>query len=64
MCYQDNGISGLMELIQYGHNLKPSPAVKVTRGFIREDDVGTIDQRPGNGHPLPLAAGHFIGTMS
>ena len=31
--------------------------------FVREDDPGAVHQRPGDGDPLLLAAGHFRRTV-
>ena len=32
-------------------------------GLVRQHDIRVIHQRPGNGHPLHLAAGHLIGLF-
>ena len=37
--------------------------VQITGGFIGPDDGGSIDQSPGECHPLPLAPGELTGQV-
>jgi hypothetical protein len=38
-------------------------AVKVSGGFIRQQDLGLSDERPGQSHALLFATGEFSGAM-
>ncbi len=35
--------------------------IKLTGGFVGEDDPGAVHHGPGNGRPLALAAGQLVG---
>ena len=37
--------------------------VEVAGGLVGEDDVGVVDQRPGDRHALLLAAGELVGAV-
>ena len=44
-------------LCHHLHDLIRTGGVEVPRGLIAEDDLGIVDQGPGDGHPLLLTAG-------
>ena len=48
---------------QQFHHLDTGTAVQSSGGLVRQHDIRVIHQRPGNGHPLHLAAGHLIGLF-
>ena len=56
---QNNRPVVVVELPQQSHNGFPGAAVEVAGGFIGQDKCWIVDQRPGDGHPLPLPAGQF-----
>ena len=47
----------LRELIEEVHDLRTGLAVEVPGGFVGEEDVGVLNQRPGDGDALLLSAG-------
>ena len=48
---------------QQVHHFLRGGAVQCARGFVGKDDLGLVDKRPGDGHALFLAAGHFVGHV-
>jgi len=48
-----------VELLKQRHDLRAALGVQVSGGLVRQKDGGIIDERPGNGHPLLLTAGHL-----
>jgi len=53
---EDDGIAARVELVEESHDLVASLGVKVTGGFVGEDDRGLIHQGAGNRNALTLAA--------
>ena len=53
----------LGDLLQDFHDLDAGLAVQGAGGLVRQDDVRVVDQGPGDGHPLHLAAGHLAGLL-
>ena len=51
------------DLLQQVHDLDAGLGVQGAGGLVGQDDVGVIDDCPGNGHPLHLAAGHLTGPL-
>ena len=49
---------------RFRRSITARPVVLVQRrgGLVREDDADVADQRPRDGHPLLLAAGHALGA--
>ena len=41
--------------------LQPQPGVQVAQRLVQQQNLGLLHQRPGNGHPLLLAAGELSG---
>ena len=54
----------LGHLFEQLHHLHAGFGIQRSRRFIRQNNVRVIHQRPGNGHPLHLSAGHFAGLFS
>ena len=58
MGHQDDGDAApFIEFTEHGENFLAGTRVQVARGFIGEEHRRTVDQRPGDGHPLLLPAG-------
>ena len=49
----------LVDALQQHHDLQGSLGVQVPRGLVGDDHAGVVDQSPGDGHPLLLAAGEL-----
>ena len=49
--------------LQQIHDLHTGFRVQCAGGFIRQQNIGIVDQCPGDGHPLHLTAGHLIGLF-
>ena len=60
----DDGLPGLVEHVEYGHDLVAGGGVEVPRGFVRQDDGRLLSQGSGDRHALPLSAGELIGPMA
>src|SRR5512145_2572368 len=45
-----------VETLEQLHDLDARPAVEVARGLVGENDLGVVDERAGDGHPLLLAS--------
>ena len=63
MGYADDGHARPVYLPQQVHYLLRGFAVQGARRFVGEDDLGLVDQCPGDGHALFLAARHFVGHV-
>ncbi len=63
MGHHHNGFSLGMQLFQDPYDLVLAFSVQIPRRLVSHDDQRIVDQGPGNGHPLLLAAGQFIGPM-
>ena len=59
----DNGFAHGIQLFKNIHNLITGLGIQVTGRFVCHHDGRVVDQRPGDGHPLPLPAGQFVGLM-
>lgn len=57
---EDHRFPGLIQFGKNLHHVLCGFAVQIARRFIRHDDGRIIDERPGDGHALPLPAGKFI----
>ena len=53
----------LGDLLQQLHDLHGGFGVQSAGGFVSQQDLGIVDQRPGDGHTLHLTAGHLIGLL-
>ncbi len=60
---EDDGVAGLVELVEEGHDLFRCLRIEVAGGFVGEKNRRPVDQRPGHRHPLSLAAGQFVGLV-
>ena len=52
-----------VERLQQVHHLGPADAVQVAGRLVGEDHLRVADQRPGDRHPLLLAAGELVGRV-
>ena len=43
------------------NNILGVQGIKISGRLISQKNLGTMDQGPGNGNPLPFAAGQFLG---
>ena len=55
VCYEDDGASLVVQLLEENKYLKRGSCVEVSRGFVGEDDCRIVDQGPGYGHALHLS---------
>ena len=55
--------SVLSHLFQQIHDLHTSLRVQCAGRLIRQQNIGIVHQRTGNGHTLHLATGHLIGLL-
>ena len=53
----------LADLLQQFHHLDAGLGVQRAGGLVGQDDIGVVDDGPGNGHPLHLAARHLAGAL-
>ena len=60
MSDQHDRISRVVQLVKQCHNLVARLRIQVPGGFIRKEHRRMSRHRPGNGHPLLLAAGQLI----
>ena len=60
---QDDRAALAVQLREERHDLLAGLGVEVAGGLVGQQDRGRIDQRPGNGHALALAAGEFVGLV-
>ena len=59
----DDRLAGVVQLAQHFHDLLAGGRVEVAGRLVGQDDVGIVDQRPGDGHALLLAAGELGGPV-
>ena len=59
--HDDQPILG--DLLEQVHDLDRSLAVQSAGGLVGQEDLRVVDQGPGNGHPLHLAAGELVGLF-
>jgi hypothetical protein len=45
------------------HYFNTGPGIKISRGLIGQDNGRVIDEGPGDGYPLLLAAGQLVGIV-
>src|SRR5512135_929222 len=53
----------VVELLEDGHDLEAGLAVEVAGGLVGQDHGGVVEQGPGDGHPLLLAARELVGLV-
>ena len=53
----EDGLAVILELPDDGHEFVGELGVQVGGRFVGDDDGRVVDERPGDGHPLGLAAG-------
>ena len=53
----------LCHLLEQLHDLHGGLAVQRAGGLVGQQDVRVVDEGPGDGHPLHLAAGHLVGLF-
>jgi hypothetical protein len=53
---EDQRLPGCVELEQHSADLVAGSAVDRAGRLVREQHGGPVDERPGDRHPLPLAA--------
>ena len=53
----------LIELREDVHDLRARLGVQVSGRLVRQDQGGIVQQRPGDGDPLLLAAGKLVGLV-
>ena len=59
---EDGGDTGLpLDSANLLPGLQAQPGVQVGQGLIQQQHRGHLHQRPGDGHPLLLTAGHLTG---
>ena len=49
----------LLDTLQLVLHILPQAQVQRAQGLVQQQDLGPVHQRPGNGHPLLLAAGQL-----
>ncbi len=59
MGHQDDGVAGIGQLAQQGHDVGTGAAVEGAGRLVGEDDAAAIHQRPGDRDALLLAAGQL-----
>ena len=60
---QDDGLAGVVELLEDADDLLRGARVEVAGGLVGEQDRRVGDQGAGDGHPLLLAAGELRGVV-
>jgi hypothetical protein len=48
------------EIVQLLTHAPRHIGVQIAEGFVKQQDDGVLDQRPGKSHALLLAAGQFV----
>lgn len=61
MGHHDDGLAFSMQFIKQLHDFPGCFGVQVAGGFIGQQNRWLTYQGPGNGYPLALATGQFIG---
>jgi ribosomal protein S18 acetylase RimI-like enzyme len=59
---QNDGIALRMKLVVNINDLLTGSGIQRAGGFVRQNQLGIGDDRPGNGHALLLSAGQFQNT--
>jgi hypothetical protein len=58
VCHQHNGHAiSAIQIRQNGHDFAARRTIQIAGWFVGKEEGWASDQRPGNGHPLLLAAG-------
>ena len=60
VCYEDDGTSFGMELLEKYQYLERGACVQISRRFVGEDDCRVVHQGTGDGDALHLSAGHLV----
>jgi hypothetical protein len=53
-----------LQTLELDLHLPAELEVKGAQGFVKEQHLGPVDNRPRHGNPLPLAAGKFVGPSA
>ena len=61
--HQHGGAQGV-DPLQQAHDLQGPGGVQIPRGLVGDDGAGVVQQGPGDGHPLLLAAGELRGQAA
>ena len=56
---QHNGVAVGVQRIEERHDLQAGLGVEVAGGLVGQENLGGVEQRPGDGHALLLAAGQL-----
>jgi membrane protease YdiL (CAAX protease family) len=60
VCDEHDGQAAVdIQFSQQGNHVGAGAGVEIAGGLVAHQDRGLVDQRPGNGHPLLLAAGEL-----
>ncbi len=59
----DDCLTPAVQFLKNGHDLQAGAGIEVAGGFIGQQDFRLVYQRPGDGHPLLLAAGKLCGLV-
>ena len=54
---------GLLDALELVLHILPQPQIQGAQRLVQQQDLGLVDQGPGDGHPLLLAAGE-LGDLS
>ena len=60
---EDHRVPGGVDILQHGQHLPAGVGVQRAGGLIRQNHRRISRQRPGDGHPLLLAAGELHGLV-
>ena len=55
--HEDGGLQGFLGLLKGPDHRPAGLGVQIAGGFVRQDQQGVVDEGPGHGGPLLLAAG-------
>ncbi len=63
MSYQDHGAPLGRQTPKQSQNQLARVGIEVAGRLVGSDNLGSVDQSPGNGHALLLTAGKLIGAI-
>ena len=63
MGHQHQGDAALVQGVENGQHLRGGAGIEGAGGFIGQQQRRVVDDRPGDGHPLLLAAGELIWSV-